>query len=138
MNFVCFALNSTPRKLTPTHSMTRVLNIICVCLLLTGCNLLKGKPEEEIIGRWENDSWSYKREHIYAEFTQDRKVKYLTRFGPLSATWMFLESGELQVSPEVGSSKRCNIEIKDKNLIVKTPACFQWEELGAGVWLSKQ
>lgn len=110
--------------------------------VLSACNPIsssQAEPKDQIVGRWESPNLSRHGESLYAQFNADGNMKYMGGMGEaMSAEWLFLDSGELQVTTN-GNAHRCNATIDGKNLTIVPPACMSgWDEVGNTVTLVKQ
>lgn len=111
--------------------------------MLSASNLFGAEPQpkEQIIGRWQSDEWHIGGQALYAQFTADGKLKYLDGHGHANwGEWMFLESGELQITSS-GQTSRCWVKMDAKSSLASVipPSCFYgWEKVGDIIILTKQ
>ncbi|MER8606600.1 hypothetical protein NKI54_15735 [Mesorhizobium sp. M0663] len=110
--------------------------------LLSACNPLAAQqPKDQIVGRWESPTWTRNEVPLFAQFSADGRVQYMDSMGTTGrAEWMFLESGDLQLTYPAGLSRRCTVGFdQSKNMKLTPPTClYGWDDMGESVVLAKQ
>ncbi|AMY00674.1 hypothetical protein AB0V79_27340 [Mesorhizobium ciceri] len=115
--------------------------VFVVAGLLSACNPLAADPKVAILGRWESPTWKNGAgTPLYVQFKENGEVHFLNdSSSDFRGEWLFLESGELQITYPAGFSKRCTVAIDGKKLTVAQTKCFYgWDAVNPGIVLVKQ
>ncbi|BCH05695.1 hypothetical protein MesoLj131b_76940 (plasmid) [Mesorhizobium sp. 131-2-5] len=108
--------------------------------LLSACNPFAADPKVAILGRWESPTWTRSQRPLFAQFKPDGKIEFMDAMAStMYAEWLFLQSGELQITYPAGFSRRCKATIAGSSLTIEPPKClYGWDDVGPSIALVKQ
>ena len=109
-------------------------------LLLAACNPFGGNIKEDIIGRWESETWTRRDRPVFVQFAPNGSLSFMDSFATSSsAEWMIAESGDLVVSYSAAVTRRCAVTVKGDTLTLVPPSCLMgWDELGESIDLVRK
>lgn len=119
----------------------RALNaLLPATLLLAACNPFGPNIKEQIIGRWESETWTRNDRPVFVQFAPTGTLSFMDSMATsLNAEWTIGDGGDLIVTYPAAVTRRCGVTVKGSVLTLAPPTCLLgWDEFGPSVELVKK